>query len=99
MYLKNGIYTFSPSDLITFLESPFASWMDHYYLLDKSRVTPDEDTEEKKLVAQKGDVHEQEVLQDMLERGVPLLQIERTDTEEALRRTLKAFEDSEPGVF
>ncbi|MBU3700364.1 MAG: TM0106 family RecB-like putative nuclease, partial [Candidatus Kapabacteria bacterium] len=42
---------------------------------------------------------EQEVLQDMLERGVPLLQIERTDTEEALRRTLKAFEDSEPGVF
>ncbi len=99
MYVKNGIYTYSPSDLITFLESPFASWMDHYYQLDKSRVTPDEDSEEKKIVAQKGDAHEQEILQEMLAGGLALLQIERTDADEALKRTMNAFETGEQGIF
>jgi uncharacterized protein len=73
--------------------------MDHYYLLDKTRVTPDEDTEEKKIVAQKGDAHEKQVLQDMLAGGIALLQIERTDADEALKRTMHAFASGEQGIF
>ena len=37
MRLKNEAIFFSPSDLITFLESPFASHMERSLLEDKSK--------------------------------------------------------------
>ena len=37
-----GQLIYSPSDLVRYLASPFASWMDRYYLEDPDAVTPDE---------------------------------------------------------
>ena len=41
MYLRNGQFVFSPSDLTTFVESEFASWMEHYskIYLDQAQKT------------------------------------------------------------
>ena len=61
----SGQLLYSPSDLVRYLASPFASWMDRYYLEDRGAVTPDEETEDEKLIAQTGD----EVQWELLDRG------------------------------
>ena len=50
----SGQLVFSPSDLVRYLGSPFASWMDRYYLENPGAVTPDEETEDAQLIAQTG---------------------------------------------
>ena len=36
MRFQSGKFLYSPSDLITFMESPFASWMEKVNILDHS---------------------------------------------------------------
>ena len=36
MRFQSGKFLYSPSDLITFMESPFASWMEKANILDPS---------------------------------------------------------------
>lgn len=58
----NGKITFSPSDLIVFSKSPFASWMEHAV---KAGSLPDERgtaSAEMDLLAKMGDEHEKKVL-------------------------------------
>lgn len=59
MRLVNGSPVFAPSDLITFLESPFASWMDRALLQGETDATPDPPRADMALLARKGDEHEQ----------------------------------------
>lgn len=83
---------FSPSDLVTYLEGDFASWMDRLYAerqtgqttaIDQAHashapllaIRPDESDEEMQLVAQKGQEHEQEFLQHLIEEGREVVQI------------------------
>lgn len=59
MRLVDSRLVFAPSDLITFLESPFASWMERARIegvADAERDPPRADME---LLARKGDEHEQ----------------------------------------
>ena len=44
MRFENGTWTYSPSDLITFLESDYVSWMDRLYSEDKTAVEPDRES-------------------------------------------------------
>jgi predicted RecB family nuclease len=53
---------YSPSDLIRYLASPFASWLDRYYLENPEAIAPDKQTEEEELLSRTGDKHEQSVL-------------------------------------
>jgi predicted RecB family nuclease len=48
---------FSPSDLIRFMESEFASWMDRHYV-ELKKFPPDPDSAEKKVVYESGNAHE-----------------------------------------
>ena len=64
MQKDSGHLLYSPSDLVRYLASPFASWMDRYYLENPGAVTPDEETEDEKLIAQTGDQHERAVLDE-----------------------------------
>ena len=48
---------FSPTDLIRFMESPFASWMERFRLERPDDITRDEPSEEMKLIARTGDAH------------------------------------------
>ena len=62
-----GARVFSPSDLIRFMESPFASWMERLRLERPEAVQRDEASEELKLVAKTGDAHEAEFLKSLEE--------------------------------
>ncbi|MCX6879137.1 MAG: hypothetical protein NTW21_35825 [Verrucomicrobia bacterium] len=46
MKKHSGQLGFSPSDLIRFLASPFASWMDRYHLENPEAASPDEESED-----------------------------------------------------
>jgi uncharacterized protein len=60
-----GQLVYSPSDLVRYLSSPFASWMDRYYLENPKAITPDTDTEDQKLIAETGQEHERTVLTEL----------------------------------
>ena len=86
----DGRLTYSPTDLIKFLESPFSSWMDRCYLEHPEGMKPDEDSEERKLVAQTGDRHEKKFLKALQEKGpvttIPRSELGISQTIEAIRR-------------
>lgn len=46
MKKQSGIIIYSPTDLIRYLASPFASWLDRYYLENPDAIAPDKQTEE-----------------------------------------------------
>ena len=62
---KDGTLFYSPTDLIRFMESPFATWMERLHLEFPGRFPPDEETEEQKLVAKTGNQHEEKFLQKL----------------------------------
>src|ERR1700677_311406 len=99
MQKRSGAVVYSPSDLIRYFASPFASWMDRYYLENPNGITPDEATEDQKLVAQTGDRHEISVLAD-LKVGTPeLVEIHKDDFADAHSKTLEAIRAKVPIVF
>ena len=62
---RSGELLYSPSDLVRYVASPFASWMDRYHLENPGAITPDEETEDATLIAQTGEEHEQAVLSEL----------------------------------
>ena len=62
---STGQLLYSPSDLVRYLASPFASWMDRYFLEYPDAVTPDERSAEDRLIAETGQAHERTVLTDL----------------------------------
>jgi len=58
MKKDSGTIIYSQSDLIRYLASPFASWLDRYELENRGAIKPDEQTEEEKLLSRTGDEHE-----------------------------------------
>ena len=58
----NDRLVYSPSDLINFIESPFASWMDWAMIEGMEGVCPDIEDEERQLVAEEGNRHEENFL-------------------------------------
>ena len=62
MKKQSGSIIYSPTDLIRYLASPFASWLDRYHLENPGAIKPDEQTEEEELLSRTGDKHEQSVL-------------------------------------
>ncbi|WP_342348874.1 TM0106 family RecB-like putative nuclease, partial [uncultured Nitrospira sp.] len=82
---------FSPSDLIRYLASPFASWMDRHHLENPGAVAPDEETEDGQLIAQTGAQHERTVLDDFKASGANVVEIPKTDPVVARTTTLSAI--------
>lgn len=72
-----GNLVYSPSDLIRFMESPFASWMDRYHLENPGKLTPDADTEEQKLVQETGNQHEHKFVTRLKAEGRDFVEIAR----------------------
>ena len=65
----NGSYIYSPSDLITFMESDYVSWMERLYRECPEAVQPDEDEETDRIIRAKGEEHEQAFLNELLADG------------------------------
>jgi predicted RecB family nuclease len=64
-----GNLIFSPSDLITFMESDYASWMDRFHLEFQDAVQPDQDTPEDRILQAKGAEHERAFLRELTGAG------------------------------
>ena len=91
MYYKNNKLIFSPSDLTTYWESEYASWMDRYNLEKPGQVKKDPDDEMMKVLQEKGYKHEKKVLEKMGAEGLDIKTIDssslnlREDTITALK--------------
>lgn len=72
----NDRLVYSPSDLINFIESPFASWMDRAMIEGMEGVCPDQEDEERQLVAEEGNRHEENFLQSLLSEGANICKID-----------------------
>jgi uncharacterized protein len=90
---------YSPSDLIRYLASPFASWLDRCHLEDPDSVVPDDESEEQKLLARTGDEHEASILAAFNASTPKLVKVPKDDFEVARERTLSAIEAKAPIIF
>src|SRR5437763_189202 len=92
---------YSPSDLIRYLASPFASWLDRYELENPGVLTRDEQTEEEKLLSRTGDEHERSVLTEYKASGSVLVEIAKDENDfvAAYKATLAAINDKAPIIY
>ncbi len=94
MQIKTGNLVHSPHDLVTFLDGPFASWMDRLYL-ERNRLSatfklpwacvtmdslaPDAPTEDLELVARRGIEHESAYVEELKKQSDDFVEIQRND--------------------
>src|SRR5690554_2168433 len=99
--LKNeaGQVVFSPTDLVRYMGSPFASWMDRFHLECPGQLAPDATTEDEKLIQNAGLAHEAAVLEEFRASGVDIATIEATDFASAHAATVAAFAAGRPLVY
>lgn len=76
MYKEAGKLFFSPTDLTTFVKSPFASWMQRLEV-ESPLSAPEKDPESEmtKSLSQKGYEHEQNLLDDLINQGLHVEEI------------------------
>lgn len=99
MKKQSGKIIYSPSDLIRYLASPFASWLDRYYLENPGAITPDDETEEQKLFSRAGDEHEQSILSGYKASTYSVFEISKDDFVAAQAATLTAIKDKAPVIY
>src|SRR6266545_948612 len=91
MQKRGNQLIYSPSDLIRFLDSPYASWMERFYLEFPDTIQPDEETAEQKLVARTGEQHEATYLNHLEHSGRKVFRVPRGDPAESHRITTEAI--------
>ncbi len=97
---KQGVTViYSPSDLIRYFASPFASWMDRYFLENPNEIKPGEETEDQKLIAQTGDQHESSVLSELRVSTPELVEIPTSDFAQGRASPLSAIRAKAPIIF
>src|SRR5579862_7318911 len=99
MKKDRGHLLYSPSDLVRYLASPFASWMDRFHLEHPGAITPDEPTEDQKLISQTGDQHERAVLDEFKSSAAGLVEVPKNDLVIALNITRAAIGSRVPIVY
>ena len=90
---------YSPSDLIRYLASPFASWMDRCYLESPGSVVPDQQTEDQRLIAQTGNEHELDTLVEFRASTRGLVEIGGVGVDEAERGLFAAILAKAPVIY
>ena len=96
-----GKLIFSPSDLMVFMESEYASMMDRHHREFPGRFVPDEQTATNELLAARGDAHEKAVLDEFKSNGNTVLEIEadRSRMPEAVAETRAALDGHADVIF
>ena len=95
----SGRLFYSPTDLVRYLASPFASWMDRYHLESPDAVTPDEAAEDATLIAQTGERHEQAMLLEFQSSGAKVVEIPTHDSLVARTKTFDAISAKVPIIY
>lgn len=91
MRIVSSKLRFSPSDLITCLSSPFASWMDRYHEENPGTLVPDKPSEDAELIMKTGESHERSILEEFRGSVGDLCEISRdsgavVDVREIIKR-------------
>ena len=73
--------------------------MDRYYLENPKTITPDEETEDQKLIAQIGDQHERAMLDQFKASGAKVAEVPKEDAAIAREETLSAIKAKTPIVY
>ncbi|HAT8891287.1 TPA: TM0106 family RecB-like putative nuclease [Legionella pneumophila subsp. pneumophila] len=91
MYLESKQIVFSPSDLTKFMESPFASWMEHLTIIHPDLIpSPDESDELLDVLHDMGNQHESEVLAEFETKGLTIANLrKRSDSYQATIDAMK----------
>jgi predicted RecB family nuclease len=98
MKKQSGSIIYSPTDLIRYLASPFASWLDRYCLENPDAIAPDKQTEEEELLSRTGDKHEQSVLSGY-KASTSVIEIAKDNFATAHAATLAAIKDKAPIIY
>ncbi len=78
MYIESNNLVFSPSDLTQFMDSPFASWMEHLALIKPDELPiADENDELMDVLQGMGNQHELTVLDSFKERGLSVAKLSK----------------------
>ena len=93
---KDGLQ-YSPSDLIRFMESPFASWMERYDLEIPNERQRDPEDGEGKLVIDAGNRHKENFLNQLRGSGTDLSEIEQG--KDAFEKTREAIAGKREAIF
>ena len=76
MYIESNELVFSPSDLTQFMDSPFASWMEHLVLTAPNELpNPDANDELMEVLQGMGHQYELEVLDSLQEKGLSVVNL------------------------
>ncbi len=90
MYLRDDSWVYSPSDLTTFMESPFALWMNRNAYINKDFSDRDQKDDLRTELEKKGLTHETEVLED-LKKSKSVIDIGEAKLTHATDNKLKAL--------
>lgn len=83
-----GQLVYSLSDLVRYVGSPFTSWMGRYYLENPEAVTPDEDREDDRLMAETGQAQERLVLAEFKAAPAGVVEIRTANSATAREETV-----------
>jgi predicted RecB family nuclease len=95
---SNTRILYSPSDLVTYLESPFASWMQRMYVEGVEGIERDEESADLKLIQEHGNVHEARHLEKLRADGCDVVEIAQFG-ENAAAQTAAAIGSRREVVF
>jgi len=92
MYTTEQGIAFSPSDLLKFWQSPFASWMDRF-ALEYPAQAPSRDTQDQlsESLSKRGQVHEDALCQSFKDNGLSVIRISGGSEESRRSATLEAM--------
>lgn len=93
--LKQGeTLIYSPSDITTFIDSPFASWMDRYSLVSTEvDIKADEEDSLSTTIQTKGYEHEKSLLNQFSQEGLNIVRIDNIqDIDQKIKQTRNAIE-------
>ena len=97
-----GNLTISLSDLITFMESEYASWMDRFHLEFPDAVQPGQDTAEDRISQARGEEHERAFLCELTGSGRDVCDLKGVTDPNAAFEAMKfgrEIIDNQPVVF
>jgi predicted RecB family nuclease len=95
----DGKLKFSPSDLITFMDSKFDSWMDRWKVEFPAELKADEADESHVLLQKLGNRHEDNFLQKLKADGVDVAEIAVASAEVSELETIKAMRDGRQVIY
>ena len=101
MFNKNNTWTYSPTDLVTFMRSPFEFWMNRAVILNPDLVQlKDPEDEALKALQTKGYEHEDEVLANLMQSdGKRVIDIDALKTKDRRAETIKAMREGYDVIY